>query len=559
MAEARSSAYIGKVQCPLCVEEGGDNSADNLAVYADEKGGYSGYCFARQHHYKHEDILEDNLIPENPVYTKTETEVRAQIDEISAYPSVESTDRRIRQEINALYGVKEKDGSRYYPLTKDGELCGYKVRRLPKDFYNIGYAKKDIDLFGQSTFKSGGKIIIVTEGEEDALASYAITKRETPSHMGYASVSVTVGKSCLDQIKNHIGYLESFEKIVFAFDQEEDALSIAREACKLFTPGKASVAVFSEKDASDMAVKGKLKEYYRAIWEAATPLAPAVVEGENVFKEYKKKDAYKGIPFLPGWGLENYRMCHPSLVVITAGTGIGKSTIIKHLQYNAYLKSDTPVGVISMEEPLFLCAGGLMSLHLQKRLLPHRHEVYTEDEERKCDEELFKSGRFIFCENTKIRTPQDLYSVVRFMANARGAKYIFLDHLTAIINKFDFSSRQSKNDYAELLINNLNDLVQELDICLVLVSHLRKTGEGSERTFETGKVPTEDDIFGSSAIKQYSALTLAAARDKTDTMSHTYIYVLKDRITGVSGQSSGLVYNQGTGWLTPVTSIEEPV
>ena len=199
-----------------------------------------------------------------------------------------------------------------------------------------------------------------------------------------------------------------------------------------------------------------------------------------------------------------------------------------------------------MEEPMHLCAGTLMGLHMNKRITLPDIVVDEKEEKAACDA-LFNSGRFVFCDNTGIRMPDDLFSKIRFMAKARDCKFIFLDHLTAIVNKFGGGG--SKNDYTESIVNTLNDLCQELSVCLVLVSHVRKTGGDSDTTYETGKVPSEDSIFGSSSIKQYSYTTLAIARDKSVEGAPMFIHILKDRLSGRTGKSAPLFFDQKTGWL----------
>ena len=62
---------------------------------------------------------------------------------------------------------------RYYPCFINGELSGFKVRILPKDFTTIGKVGKDCELFGYFKFKqSHGKYVVLALGGERRCNGY---------------------------------------------------------------------------------------------------------------------------------------------------------------------------------------------------------------------------------------------------------------------------------------------------------------------------------------------------------------------------------------------------
>lgn len=541
---------VGKKRCPQCADNGEDLTGDNLVMYKQVDGTIDGNCFKCDKYFNSEKVGEVEL-EEKPSTKATN------LSTIKMLPSIMLVDRNLKRSHTEFYGVKSRfkgseEFQRYYPITVDGSIVGYKVRTLPKSFHRIG-GGCNIEMFGQHKFAKGGKVLIITAGEEDAMSAYRITEHMSPTKRGYASVSLPNGASDVKAIKNNLEWIESFEKVVFAVDQEELDLSKAKEYCSMLSPGKGFVANYSEKDASDMCKAKKFSEFYQAIWKADAFTPSGIVEGAEVYEQYKKKNDFTAVPLPSSWGMGtfNYGLYRPSLVVIAAGTGVGKSTMIKHLQYHLFTDTVDGIGVISMEEPLHLCAGTLMGMYLNKRIMLPDVKV-TEHEERSAAKALFETGRFVFCDNVGIRTPEDLYSKIRFMVNSRECKFIFLDHLTAIINKFGDSG--NKNNNTEHLVNSLNDLSMELNVCLILVSHVRKTGEESACTYETGKVPTVDSIFGSGSIKQYASVIYTVSRDVTDSDSPCFIHVLKDRLSGRSGKSSPLFLDETTGWLTRTKS-----
>jgi twinkle protein len=96
------------------------------------------------------------------------------LEEIDSYDTRGFQERDIKKIVAKHYGVKVSYGedgtiaSHFYPYTKDNQIIAYKERKLPKSFIIHGEFK-GIQLFGQNV-ASGGKRIVVTEGELDCLA-----------------------------------------------------------------------------------------------------------------------------------------------------------------------------------------------------------------------------------------------------------------------------------------------------------------------------------------------------------------------------------------------------
>lgn len=532
-----SGQFLGHTPCEAC------GSKDNRGVWEDADGSFNSYCFGC--HAKEQNIEEPTEYAKQVTNTSPPQDSTEALNRISNLESIEIPERRLAKETTEKYEVKSycvdgKEKKRAYPYFKEGKLTGYKVRELPKKFYSVGDMRGELELFGQCRFKSGGRMLVITAGEEDAMSAYQMLKGHSKSGRGWPCVSLRSAGD-MKGFKANLEWIDSFESVIFAVDQEELDFGYAKEMLALLTPGKGKIAKFSENDASDMLVKGKGREFWASIWEAIDETPSGIVKTEDLWSLWKDRGNYEYVSFPECWGMNswNYGLYCPSLFVLTAGTGVGKSSVMKTLQLHLFKSTDAGIGVITMEEPVSLCTGILMGMHLERRItLPD--VVVSEDTIKKAHDELFNDGRFVFCENVGIRTPEDLYAKIRYMANAKDCKYIFLDHLTAIVNKFNGSG--NKNDYTELLVNTLNDLSQELGICIVLVSHVRKTGDDSGKTYETGKVPTEDSIFGSSSIKQYSHCTIAISRDKTQDPSITHIHILKDRISGKTGKSNPLEF-----------------
>ena len=92
------------------------------------------------------------------------------LEEILTFGFRGFVERDIKKNICEHYGVRVSYNSsgeidtHYYPYDNN---TAFKVRKLPKDFKWVGNSTK---LFGLDRFEGGGKRLIITEGEIDALS-----------------------------------------------------------------------------------------------------------------------------------------------------------------------------------------------------------------------------------------------------------------------------------------------------------------------------------------------------------------------------------------------------
>ncbi len=528
--------------CSLC------DSSDAVSEYEQKNGTTNFHCFSCESHIP----ANEEETPVTPKITATKpTSYQLPTDLVT----IGIPERRIAEKTCRFYGVKSKivDGSeteRLYPVYSAGVLTGYKKRVLPKDFTQGRYGTTggEIELFGQHLF-APGKIVVVTAGEEDALAAFEITKYKSRVNRGLPCVSLPNG-CCAKDIKNNLEWLDGFEKIVFAVDQEADKdLKKAKEFCKLFKPGKAYIAYFSENDASDMCKEGKFQEFYDSLWNAKIETPAGVIDSSKTWETWVNRNNFTSVPWPSAWGMSHFGelLRLGSLVTIGAGTGQGKTSLFKELEMHVFNTTDYNVGVIHLEESLADTVGGLMALECNKRLTLPGHGV-TETDQRETWERLFASDRFVLDQAFGSLTGDGLATKIRYMANARGCKFIFLDHLSALTALYSSDRDGSKNEKTEKLVASLQMLKEELNICIVLVSHLRKRSDDSQ-SYENGAVPSLDALYGSSSLKNYSNVVLTIQRDQRVHNSPVYYHIVKNRLTGVLGKSAPIGYDSETGRL----------
>ena len=106
---------------------------------------------------------------------------------------------------------------------KHGQLVAQKVRFPNKDFTVLGDISQ-ATLYGQRLWRDGGRKLVVTEGEIDCLTVSQLQDDRWPV------VSIPQGaqqgkKFC----QQNLEFLESYDEVVFLFDNDEPGNKAARE------------------------------------------------------------------------------------------------------------------------------------------------------------------------------------------------------------------------------------------------------------------------------------------------------------------------------------------
>jgi twinkle protein len=129
-------------------------------------------------------------------------------------------------------------------------------------------------------------------------------------------------------------------------------------------------------------------------------------------------------------------------------------------------------------------------------------------------------------------------------------KFIVLDHISMIVSSQEFGDERKALDE---VMTKLRTLVQETDIALIVVSHLRRPdGKGHEE----GAVTSLAQLRGSGSIAQLSDMVLGLERDSQNedvaTRNTTTLRVLKNRFVGMTGPACYLYWDKDTGRLNEV-------
>jgi twinkle protein len=451
--------------------------------------------------------------------------------------------RGITAETCQRYGYRiHRNGSivrHVAPIYKGRELAAVKLRGADKKFSWVG---KSQEFFGQQLFPTGGKVLTITEGEIDALSmSQAFGNK-------YAVVSVTSGaQSALKQCKTHYEWIDLFESVVLCFDMDEAGQEAAKACAEILPAGKVKIMSLPLKDASEMLVSNRVDELVKAFWNAKPFKPDGVVDGSEIWDEIIAEDINNSVPY-PFEGLNDKLkgLRLSELVVLTSGSGMGKSAIAREIAYSL-IQQGKKVGMIMLEESIKRTALGLMGLHAMKPLHISREGV-TEAQMREAYEATVGSGNCYLFDHFGSTDVDNLLQRIRYMSKALDCKYIILDHLSIVVSGLD--GHEDERRTIDRAMTLLRTLVQEAGISLILISHLKRV-EGSKRSHEEGGITSLSHLRGSQAIGQLADAVIGVERDQQgEDPNKATLRILKNRFTGETGVCGTLRYDRDTGRLT---------
>lgn len=465
------------------------------------------------------------------------------------------TERRLNVDTCKKFGVRTNaKGHHLFPCYNEaGELKRVKTvipktEEHPKKIFNTG-SNDGLVLFGANAFPKTGRTVTITEGEYDAMSAYELSGSKYPCF----SINDGTG-SARPEFEANYEALNMYDSIIINFDADKPGKDATEQVAPMF-PGKSKVLqLVEDKDASDYKVKGRAQKYVDEFFRAKTYTLGGIVNGKDTWEAYKAKKDIKSIPWPTQWrelNAKTYGVRLGEIVLVTAGTGSGKTQFLRELKYFWLTQTKERIMDISLEEDMGDSAGGLMALHANKRItLPDVN--IPEAEEKRIHKELFDSGRILFLDHAGSFEDDSLIDKITYAATVEKCSLIFLDHITIAVS--DGAAGQ-ENMTMDKFMNRLLKIVKRLPVCIIVVSHLRKTGGGGT-TFEGGRIPCEDDLKGSGSLKQISFTTIALARNKyaedEKIRNTTSYHSLKCRFTGRTGPCDYTYFDDTTGRMTQI-------
>jgi len=453
-------------------------------------------------------------------------------------------DRRLWNESCALFQYGSlPDGTQVATyFDKAGKPVGQKLRKPGKQFSVIGDVTKEAEPYGAHLWPRTGKMLTVTEGELDCISMAQAQGLKWPT----VSISCGAGPQLRKYIATHRDYFAGFESIILMFDSDSVGRAAAITACEVLALpyGRVKIATLPLKDASEMIVAQRGEELVNAMWKAKAYRPATFVDIADISADILKGPA-QGAPW-PWQSLTKatFGRRPGEIYTLGAGTGIGKTST--WLQVGSeIIRAGEKVGFI-----LFENSNKDAGLRIASALAGTPFFVPASSENPWTEAQLQTAlstlaGKCLLYDTANADW-ESCESIIRYWHGAEEVNHIVLDHLSA------FSAEEADDRKAlDAIMSKLSKLVQELQINVFLITHLRRPlGDSHE---EGGRVRL-DQFRGSNAIAMFSNFAFGLERnqqsgDKAEQLRLTW-RVLKDRNTGRStGDTFHMRYDPNTARL----------
>lgn len=511
---SKGGTLLRKETCPLCRAEGGDHSGNNLGVYSD---GHT-FCFAGHgvvsKSKNKEQEQDSSLLSSNETFSHQVLDWRG----------------ITRATFNA-YGVYFKVANNGEPRSvvfPYGDIATKERAFASKNFLSTG-AMNEASLFGMDRFSAGSaRAITITEGELDALSVYQILGSK------YPAVSVRGSSSARRDCERARDYLNSFEKIYLCFDNDEPGIKATKEVAQLFDVNKVvHVKLDRYKDANEYLAKGAGEEFKRLWWNSKTYMPKGIINSYDDILEAlnsQDNDAVATYPY-PTLQSMTYGMRLGEVVLVTAQEKVGKTELLRSIEYHLLKTTDFNLGIIHLEEEEKRSVEGLIGYELGIPAHLPDSGLSVEDKLAAYKALTKRDGRVHLYSHFGSDDPDTILDVIRYLVSVCHCKFIFLDHITMLVTGFEDDDERKKLDY---LSTRLAMMTRELDFCLFLVSHVNDNGK----------------TRGSRNISKIADLLLHVDRDTealtVEERNKTHLMVRGNRFASFSGPAGVLKFDLNT-------------
>lgn len=517
------------------------------------------------------------------------------LKDVLAYPFKGMFSRGIRKETCEKFGVRagvsETDGKTveafYFPsYNQKGKVIGFKKQNLLLDksekyhWSTIGAVTISNKLFGQDVaegIQRKRSALTVTEGEIDAMSCYqAMCDRvKGTKYEGLEPfvVSLPMGTgNAVEAMLHNSEYVLSHDSLCLFFDDDyctpaEKAKNImkgheAREAvASAFVGSQISMFVVSTegefKDASDMLQAGqseelaKLVQFDKRAYSAEKIASAGSVSFEEVIAKQPEGVYIKSFPMLME-KIHGFRTSE--LVLLTSGSGVGKSTITSIFAAD-FIEAGMKVGLIFLEETKVQTLQRMVAHKLKvnfNRFKADPRSVASEEAIRAAYDSIVDNDMVVLLDHFGNLPVSELMSKVKHMHLINKCDFIIIDHLTLVA-----SGGGGESDERRVLDQTMTELAAFCaanDIGIIAISHINRGG------FADNKPPKDADenpywvkvdkshMRGSSALEQLSWTILGVENQVMPNRDrgNVRLTVLKNRTFGLLGVADEFKLNPET-------------
>lgn len=429
-----------------------------------------------------------------------------------------------------------------------GELIFQKTRDANKEFAIKGNGREEA-FFGQHLW-NGGKKLVITEGEIDCLTVAQV------QNCRYPVVSLPKGaKAAKKTCAKLYEYCNQFDEIILMFDMDEAGRTACKEAAEVLPSGKVKIAQLPYKDANECYQAGDIKAITDGIWNAAPYVPDGVVSAKSLKERVFNKAEVESIPFAISKSLNERTLGarDGEFIMITSGTGMGKSTYVRHLAYDWGHQLGIPIGLCMLEEAVEETCLDILGLHVRKRIRQYPKSI-TEEEREAAWTEVFDNDTYYLYDSFAESQEDRLLAKLSYMVHGLGRRVIILDHISIVVSGMD-EGGDGERKVIDRLVTKLKAFAKSSGCILIAITHLKRLDNKSISHEEGGQVSLSH-LRGSGSIAQLSDTVIAFERNQQgDDPDNVIPRVLKCRFTGDTGVCETLTFDKATGWLSSCVAV----
>lgn len=483
--------FVGHEPCPEC------GSKNNLARYSD--GGAS--CFGMGCDYWEKPNGEYQ--PPKDFDPNNADKVFRPI--AGDYQALKK--RRISEATCAHFGYKvgtyKGEVCQFVEIrTYERQLIGQKIRLKGKRFSVNGICSNEV-LIGMHLWSKGKKLVI-TEGEIDMLSYGEVTGCR------YPVVSLPNGvQSAKKVLANCIKYLEGFEEIILAFDNDEAGQAAVLECMPLMPAGRIKYTyVDGHKDFNDALVAGDSKKIVSAVFEAKEYKPSHIVTVDDIF-ENALKVPEMGLSFpWPSATEVTLGIRRGEIHIVGAAPKIGKTEhqhqLIKHMTE----VHGERVGVMSLEEKPVKTAKKIAGKYMNRQFTKPPEVGGWHPDELRQGLDLIR-GKIEMYSSEGVRDYHEVLNTIRYWA-AKGIWFFIIDPLTALVAEHDSSTA---NDILNDFMSKAASLCIELEVTMFMYSHVNPVKSGIPH--DQGGEVLSSQFTGSRAMEKWAHYGWGIVRNRT--------------------------------------------
>lgn len=406
-----------------------------------------------------------------------------------------------------------------------------KIRSLEEKKFISKGDMSNATLFMKNYFDKGSRrCITITEGEYDALTVAQILQNDS------AVVSVRSASSAVQDCKKEWEYINSFDKIIVNFDNDEPGQSVAKKVLGLFDFKKTfNLCLDRHKDANSYIWDSKEnlprdegKLYYDA-WKGVRRHTPDNIISGN--EEFRKALGKKRTEMLCSYPIEEMQAklhgIHVGeVIIIKALEKIGKTELFRLFEDHALKTTKHPIGIIHLEEDISTTLTGMAAYYERKAI--HIPDSNTSEDE--IMEVISKingkdEGRLFLRSSFDLEDEDAFINGIRFLVSVCGCRLVFLDHISWLATGGSEDTDERKK--LDRISQRLKLLAKELEFALIMISHVNDDGK----------------TRGSRYIAKVGDTIININRDKTNPDENerhkTYIEIEGARLMGSSTGPAG--------------------